>query len=180
MIDGLSMYERLVSNPEDVLGALAYTAYKQHELEVMNAIIAERGRAPTDQEVEQFFLAASAPTMIDMYIQRARRLMQEFLEVSLQRRSSEIEDKFRTTSIGVSLQAIRAAQLEKRTWQGWLTDLMGNLAVNFLTILLIAAVLYGYRQFDRLTGSFGHQTGVLVKDAGDKSTTTPEAPPRGK
>lgn len=101
MSQGLSMYERLVSNPEDVLGALAYTAYKQHELEVMNAIVAEHGRAPTDEEVEQFFLAASAPTMIEMYIQRAQRLIQEFLDITLQGRSSEIENKFRTTSIAL-------------------------------------------------------------------------------
>lgn len=180
MSQGLSMYERLVSNPEDVLGALAYTAYKQHELEVMNAIVAEHGRAPTDEEVEQFFLAASAPTMIEMYIQRAQRLIQEFLDITLQGRSSEIENKFRTTSIGVSLQAIRATQLEKRTWKGWLTDLMGNLAVNFLTILLIAAVIFGYRQFDQLTGSFGHHTGVLAKESPEKPVAAPEAPTGGK
>jgi hypothetical protein len=176
MIEGLSMYERLVSNPEDVLGALAYTAYKQHELEVMSAIVAARGRVPTSEEMEQFILAASAPSMVDMYIQRAQRLMQEFLELTLQGRSSEIENKFRTTSIAVSLQAIRATQLEKRTWKGWLTDLMGNLAVNFLTIILIAAVIYGYRQFDQLTGSFGHHTGVLA----DKPAATPETPPNRK
>lgn len=57
---------------------------------------------------------------------------------------------------------------------------MGNLAVNFLTILLIAAVIFGYRQFDQLTGSFGHHTGVLAKESPEKPVAAPEAPTGGK
>lgn len=42
-----TMYELLVQDPEDVLAALAYTAYKQHEFEVMSKIQSDTQSPPS-------------------------------------------------------------------------------------------------------------------------------------
>jgi hypothetical protein len=50
-----------------------------------------------------------------------------------------------------------------RSWKGWAADVSGNLAVNFVTILVIAALLFGFRGLDNMLGEFGRNSGVLRK-----------------
>jgi hypothetical protein len=40
-------------------------------------------------------------------------------------------------------------------------DVSGNLAVNFVTILVIAGLLFGLRGLDGMLASLGHRAGVL-------------------
>ena len=49
------------------------------------------------------------------------------------------------TSLQTQLTAINGALAAKRTWVGWLRDVGGNLIVNVVTILVIGALVLGYK-----------------------------------
>jgi hypothetical protein len=49
----------------------------------------------------------------------------------------------------------------RRTWKRWFADALGNLSVNFITILLIAAMVTGYQALDHLSSQLGQVTGVV-------------------
>lgn len=156
-----SMYKLLVRDPDDVLAGLAYTAYKRHQEEVMTRIELETGQPPTQADYEAFFRAASTDSGIDMYEERAASVINLFVIDALDQRMSELMTEYETTATAESLKAIRLKQDEKRTWKGWLADSMGNLAVNFVTIFLIAMAVTGVQIMDHLTGGFGKYLELL-------------------
>jgi hypothetical protein len=156
-----TMYQLLVPNPSDALAALAYAAFKQHEVQVMDAIVSATGAPPTQLDIDGFYRAASAPAMLDMYEQHAQALMNAFLEETLESRRNVLETEFASTKIGQQLLAIQEKQREKKGWKGWAADVSGNLAVNFVTILVIAALLFGFNGLDKMLGDFGRNSGVI-------------------
>ena len=68
-----------------------------------------------------------------------------------------------TTKIGQQLETIQINQRRKRSWRGWTADVSGNLAVNFVTIPVIAALLLGFQGLDNMLNQFGRDSGVLRK-----------------
>lgn len=160
------MYQLLVPDPDDVLAALAYTAYKQHEVEAMTSLEAASGNPPTQAEIDGFYRAASTATMLEMYADRAEALINAFLAETLQSRESALENQFATTEIGLQLKGIQEKQRERRTWKGWTADVGGNITVNFMTLIFVAALVFGYRQFDDWMSKLGHKTGALAPEVG--------------
>jgi len=155
------MYQLLARDCNEVLATFAYAAYKQHKAEVLQTILAETGKPATPEDLELFQLAASTPSMRAMYMQWAEFMLQSFIEQTLELRKHEVESEFITTKISEQLQAIQDGQQQKRSWKGWTVDVCGNLAVNFVTILVIAALLFGFRGLDGMLADFGHHTGGL-------------------
>ena len=158
---GPSMYSLLVHDPDDVLTALAYTAYKSHELEVMRAIASETGLPPTQGDIDAFYRVSSSPTMLAMYVRQAEALTKTFLDEALKSRKSALEADFVSTAVGRRLIAIERKLVEKRSVRGWCADVGANLAVNFVTILVIAALLFGFQGLDRMLGTLGRDSGIL-------------------
>jgi hypothetical protein len=98
-----------------------------------------------------------------MYIQQAETLMQRVLDNTLTFRRQKLEQNFLATKVGQQLEAIQVNQQQKRSWKGWAAEVSGNLAVNFVTILVIAALLFGFRGLDQMLSEFGQHSGVLRK-----------------
>ncbi|MDQ1924011.1 hypothetical protein [Massilia pseudoviolaceinigra] len=65
-----------------------------------------------------------------------------------------------TTAIGQQLATILAHQRARKGLTGWLKDVSANLSVNVLTILFIAALVFGYRLLDGWLNHLSTQTGV--------------------
>jgi hypothetical protein len=78
-------------------------------------------------------------------------------------RRQKLEQNFLATKVGQQLEAIQVNQQQKRSWKGWAAEVSGNLAVNFVTILVIAALLFGFRGLDQVLAEFGRNSGVLQK-----------------
>jgi len=163
-----SMYRVLVTDPDDVLGALAYTAYKRHQDEVMTKIEQDTGQPASQLDYETFFRMTNTPASTDMYFQRAEALINAFMTEILEQRADELESQYAATATAETLKAIRsqqdaisAKQDEKRTWRGWVADSLGNLAVNFVTILLIAGVVAGVTAIDSVTGIWKEKVDAL-------------------
>lgn len=87
--------------------------------------------------------------------------MNAFLEETLESRRNVLESEFASTKIGQQLLAIQEKQREKKGGKGWAADVSGNLAVNFVTILVIAALLFGFKGLDKMLRDFGRNSGVL-------------------
>lgn len=162
-----SIYSMLVPDPNDVLGALAFATYKQHASEVMEGILQATAGPPTQNDIDVFYRAASAPAMLAMYKQQAQALMTAFLDETLDSRWRALESEFQTTQIGRQLQAIQNKQSEKRSWKGWAADVSGNLVVSLVTILVIAGLLFGYQSLDRIWSTVGQKAGVLGSNTSD-------------
>lgn len=163
-----SMFDILVGKSRDVFAAVAYMLYKKHKREVMARIVAETQAPPTAQDIEQFYRAASSPEMVKMYRQSAEELGTSFLTMSLEGRYAQLEIGFTNTAVGGQLAEMQRKLDLRRGWRRWLADALGNLSVNFITILLIAAVVTGYRALDQLNAQLQQAAGVV----------TPAAPPR--
>jgi hypothetical protein len=179
------MYRVLVTDPDDVLGALAYTAYKRHQDEVMTKIEQGTGQPPTQLDYETFFQMTNTPASTDMYLQRAEALINAFMTEILEERADELESQYAATATAETLKAIRSQQDairtkqdEKRTWRGWVADSLGNLAVNFVTILLIAGVVAGVTAIDSATGIWKENVAALFGTRHVPPAAQPVSPAR--
>ncbi|ATQ77671.1 hypothetical protein CR152_26570 [Massilia violaceinigra] len=152
-----SVYSLLVPDPGDTL---AYTQYKQHKVETCSEIASSTGRAPTSDEMSAFERAAKTPMGIAMYQRRAVTLANAFLDATLESRKARLEAEFMTTAIGQQLATILAHQRARKGLIGWLKDVSANLSVNVLTILFIAALVFGYRLLDGWLNHLSTLTGV--------------------
>nr|WP_315251822.1 hypothetical protein [uncultured Duganella sp.] len=158
------MYQLLARECDsEALAIFAYAVYKRHKAEFLRAMLEKTGMQATAEQLETFYLSACTSSMCDMYIQQAELLMADLVGNTLDLRECELERDFLTTKIGQQLQGIQTNQQERRTWKGWAAEVSGNLAVNFVTILVIAALLFGFRELDQLVGEFGRDSGVLQK-----------------
>lgn len=159
-----AMYQLLAQEcSSEALAIFAYAVYKQHKAESLRAILEKNGKEATQVELETFYLSCCTQSMRKMYVQQAEKLMQQLVGKTLELRKRELEQDFLATKVGEQLEVIQANQHQKRSWRGWAADVSGNLAVNFVTILVIAALLFGFRGLDNMLGEFGRNSGVLRK-----------------
>ncbi len=159
-----AMYQLLAQEcSSEALAILAYAVYKRHKAESLGAILEKNGEEATEAELETFYVSCCTPSMRKMYVQQAEKLMQQLVGKTLELRKRELEQDFFATEVGQQLAAVQAHQKAKRSWKGWAAEVSGNLAVNFVTILVIAALLFGFRGLDNMLGEFGRNAGVLQK-----------------
>jgi hypothetical protein len=173
------MYSLLVTDPDDVLAALAYTAYKQHESEVMAKISAAFGAPPTQAEQDAFYLSSSSPAQLTMYEDRAQSLINAFLDASLEQRALELERDFLTNKVSLQLSTIHATLAEKKSKMRYVMDVLSNLGINIVTIILIGMAFFGLKNLDAFNGSLSR--GVGLPPAQEQAPASKlEAPPPPK
>lgn len=173
-----TVFSLLVTNPDDVLAALAYAAYKQHEVETMAEILSRTGTEPTADDVAAFERSASTAAGLAMYEERAETLMQTFLSVTLAARESALVAEFTNTAVGQQLLNIQNNQKADKTFMGWARDVTGNLMVNLVTILIIGSLVIGYKKYEDWSGNLGKNVSALVdekKQAAPADKTTSDA-----
>lgn len=59
-----TIYEKLIGNQDDPVGAFAYIIYKQQKVDYCKSFL---GRAPTKEELDSFHAIASLDTSIAAY-----------------------------------------------------------------------------------------------------------------
>ncbi|MGK5019726.1 hypothetical protein [Janthinobacterium sp. LB2P10] len=148
-----TIYGKLTADPNDLVGALAYIIYKQQKVEFCKTT---SGGNPSREEIERFHAIASLDASIAAYRSQAEAMAQAFLNEGLddlvQRTEAETRQDVLYTYIGTinaslqtQLTTVNGALAAKRTWVGWLRDVGGNLIVNVVTILVIGALVLGYK-----------------------------------
>lgn len=184
-----TIYETLTADPDDLVGALAYIIYKRQKVEFCKN---HPGGAPGPADLEHFHRIASLQTSIDSYRAQAEALAQAFLTAALDDLAERTENETRQdvlskqiTSVNTGLQSqlntINASLDGKRTWLGWIRDVGGNLVVNLLTIVIIGAVVVGYKTWaDIQQGTekrVGIGTSATPSVAGSGTATSGVTPP---
>lgn len=174
-----TIYEKLTADPNDLVGALAYILYKKHKVEFYKS---HTGGGPTQAEIDSFHTIALLQTSIDLYRSQAEALAANFLTVALDEISERTENETRqdilythigavnsglqaqltsaTTGLQTQLTTINDSLSAKRTAWGWLRDVGGNLVVNVVTILVIGAIVLGYRFLSDLQQSTEQRAGL--------------------
>lgn len=160
-----TIYEKLTADPNDLVGALAYITYKQQKVEFCKTT--SGGNPSREGEVERFHAIATLDASIAAYRSQAEAMAQAFLNEGLddlvQRTEAETRQDVLYQYIGTinsglqsQLTTLNEALAAKRTLLGWLRDVGGNLIVNVVTILVIGALVLGYK----FIGDFQHRTEV--------------------
>lgn len=183
------IYEKLTSDPGDLVGILAYIAYKQHKIEFCQ--ITADGN-PSSEQVEQFQAVAAMETSLAHYRTQAGAMVQVFISAGLNKIAEQAEAEAREdalfhhlrqvqANLSSELQTINASIVSKRTLLGWLRDVGANLLVNLVTILMIGTLVLGYQSYTRMQQDTESKVGLHTPDAEDSTlqsadTSKPNGP----
>ncbi|MBB5367619.1 MULTISPECIES: hypothetical protein [unclassified Janthinobacterium] len=161
----LHVYDQLVSGPNDFIGALAYSLYKQTKVEwIIHLKAANGGVEPTSFEIQMFHDFNVLPAQLQGYKDRATALTVTFLSVATKERldqlstdtvQSALAAKFDATHQAVTVELIsyRRELAAKRGIYGWLAEVGAALITNFLTIILVALIAYGYGKLNAVNSA---------------------------
>lgn len=88
------IYERLVSDEEDIVGQIAYSLYKAHKLDVIAQIKQEKGldHVP-EKDLEPFLAISRSDRQIALYKIHAQSLAQQFIDEAMsgERQTLDVE-----------------------------------------------------------------------------------------
>ncbi|WP_038491874.1 hypothetical protein [Janthinobacterium agaricidamnosum] len=163
-----TIYEKLTANPNDPVGAFAYIIYKQQKVDFCKSF---GGRDPTREELDSFHSIARLDTSIAAYRAQGEAMAQAFLNAGLDDLVDRTEAATRQdvlyrqievvhAGLGTKIATIDNALQAKRTFAGWLRDVMGNLLVNLVTIGVLGALVLGYQFNARLQQSTESKVGL--------------------
>lgn len=167
-----AIYEKLTADPDDLIGALAYIIYKQQKVDFSRSF---PGRNPTKEELEGFHAIAMLDTSIAAYRLQGEAMAQAFLNASLDEVVERTEADTRqdtlykyvgsvSAALETRLSALNDSLNAKRTVAGWARDVAGNLIVNLVTILVIGALVFGYKFIGELQQQTEHKAGLGTSD----------------
>jgi hypothetical protein len=126
------IYCELVDDPDDILGIIAYSFYKQQKIEFFQAFHEKNSRAPSEDELKTFYITSNSPASLASYRTKADALTQEFVNTVLGEQISEIQaqsDRELTT---------RIKSLRPNFWNG----VAQNIFASVLFVLLIGLVMF--------------------------------------
>ena len=178
---GNSVFQRLIADPNDAAGALAYIAYKRQKIEFCKSF---GDREPTREELHGFHTVASLDTSIDAYRSQGEAIAESFLNASLDELAADVKAAtcqhtlYRKIESGnfrleEKLGAIAESIGERRTLVGWLREVSGNLLVNLVSIFVLGALLLGYRFSAELQQGVERKAGMSGMTASQTQTTEP-------
>jgi hypothetical protein len=87
------VYDKLVKSDNDIAGMVAYCIYKQHKIEFITKFKKDKGREPSDDECESFFMSAITDTQLDNYHKKAEGVVSSIVTMTANIRISGIEEK---------------------------------------------------------------------------------------
>lgn len=73
------IYEQLVQDENDLVGAIAYILYKQHKIEFIKRVEDDCGMSPTSEQWQEFHRSTCLESSILNYQKRAEDLVNQFL-----------------------------------------------------------------------------------------------------
>jgi len=134
------IYEKLVEPDGDINGMIAYALYKREKIEFIRSILSKYSRAPTEEERKSFYVSSNTDARLNAYRIQAGVIAREFLEISLEEKVKEIEDKWQEGylqgQIGSDLKEI------KRFGPGVLQGVVSSWIFSFsVALVLLAAVV---------------------------------------
>lgn len=185
------IYSRLVTQPNDIIGIIAYARYKQQKIEWIGKFKADHADAdPTEADLKPFHAVTNTDTSINGYRLQAKEILDEFISKSIAQASQEIEDTYADVMKselhnidGRIANAARPVLTEfKQTVQaemkaeapGFWNGVVQNVIANFVILIITAIILlvlwslkYGFIQ------TLGDAMGYDIKTKPETSQPQP-------
>ncbi len=87
------IYEKMVDEPDNIVGLVAYGIYKRHKIEHVRKFLDEHGRAPTREDLASFHEVSCGH--INGYTLEAVDLFNDFANNLLAEKIEELEENYR-------------------------------------------------------------------------------------
>jgi hypothetical protein len=166
--------KRLIEDPDDMVGALAYALYKRHKIDYLKSYASRNsGAVPSEEALKAFYISTNTDTFENSLRAQAEVMLNKFLEQVLAGQFIEMQEKlkdstFVTTSKDVEnnlcqqiamskelfnseISKVLSALEARKGWMGWGRDLATNFLVNMLTIIVIGAIAVGVAKIDAIS-----------------------------
>ena len=129
------IYGKLVSSPEDVIGLLAYSIYKQHKIEFIEDFKKKKGSAPTDADIENFIMSSVTQSQLEKYRESANTILSETV-------ADAVQDEMGRMSL--DFQNVIEPVVKKHS-SSWIKTVLLNVIGSFVfSIILVIIFLFGY------------------------------------
>lgn len=138
------VYQKLVTDENDIVGQLAYCLYKQSKQKYLQEFLRLNHRRPSDSELRIHVNCAEIPALDD-YREKATQVVAEVLAQAAQEKQEELEKHFKD-QLWEFINRHQPETLPERGWR-WLKGLLyggaGGVVGNFLTTVLVLLFLFG-------------------------------------
>lgn len=170
------IYDTMIREAGDVVGALAYSFYKRHKREWTIDYTNSHGSPPDSVALEEFHKSNMLPSMLAGYLERGRAQAQQFLNTGLEAKVAEIALEVRQSELANSMKSIIVAQLnERRGLFGWLRDAATSVATNMAALVLVGALVLGIKSLDTVNSMINKLSSADVPRS-TVGTVTPSTP----
>lgn len=160
------VYETLIARGGEVVGALAYSFYKQHKVEWIIEYTNTHNVPPDDHALSAFSATATLPGMMQGYLERGQTLAQHFLTTGLEQKIMDINVEVRQSALASSMKDEIAARFaEKKTVLAYLRDAGTSIVTNLIALILAGALILGWKSLDDISAA-------ITKWAKAESSTT--------
>lgn len=170
------VFRKLVESPDDFLGLLAYSLYKRHKIEWIEA--------HPDDNHEAFKKVACTPQQLGMYRYQAEQMAKSFIDVSLDQLEAEmrssimegevitkIQDLDNALHTKVStLETIVTTKVDGLNWKFW--PAFGNHMLSGLASVIVALLIFGCFSLYNLYQQQGGLEG-MAKQASNQANQQP-------
>ncbi|EME9750177.1 hypothetical protein N0725_04930 [Pseudomonas aeruginosa] len=138
------MYEKLVDNPDDIVGQLAYCMYKQSKQQYLQQFIARNNRRPSDAEVSTHVYCAELPA-VGMYKSTANNLFNDYLAQAIEDKLNEMEKRYKA-ELWLFIKRHKPESKFEQFLHGSKALFLGGIGGvvgNALTTLIVILLLFG-------------------------------------
>lgn len=171
---------KLVESPDEFLGLLAYSLYKRHKIEWMEA--------HPDDDREAFKKVACTPQQLGMYRYQAEQMAINFIDVSLDQLEAEMRNSIMEGEVSTkiheldsvfntkasALEANVIAKVDGLKWKFW--SAFGNHMLSCLASVIVALLIFGCFSLYSLYQQQGGIEG-MAKEASNPATQKPAGLP---
>jgi hypothetical protein len=166
--------KRLIEDPNDVVGALAYALYKRQKIAYIKAYTDEHdGVEPDDAALKSFHIATDTDTFEASIRSQAEVMLDKFLDQVLAGQLDEMEKALKESVFVSTSKAVEASLRQnidsskdlinseiskvitllsdRKGLLGWGRDLATNFLVNMLTVIVIGVIAVGVAKMDAIS-----------------------------
>lgn len=144
-----SLFDELVGDEPNMVGALAYALYKRHKRDFIESYLANNGHLPSAQELEAFSIQCMLPGSIAGFRERARVISTTWVSKAIRKRAKRFAAQTKNSALAKHLESAVQRKLdERRTWTGWLREAGTSLIANTLALLLVRLLGFGVKLYD--------------------------------
>lgn len=134
------IYSKLVKNPNDIFGAIAYSIYKRQKIEIIKKFEQEHdGKQPSNAELKPFNDLSNTKDQLNFYNEQARQLAQLFLSKALEEELRESEKRLakeKAKNDEVIAEKVKKKFTVKSFWLGVFQSLIASILFIIITGLV--------------------------------------------